>query len=242
MTGVSIIISPEENPEGLKNTLDQLVNCQSQIPMECIVVGTDENGKIKKQLASYATQVFIRYIRQNNLEPTQAIEKAREKCRYTSQICLIQNSLYSRPANLPDDLEGIIQNLKPVHMRHLITESGPRTLRDYQKIKYMALDLFAKGEITEPARLVSNLPEEMELTRSEKRSITQINGCSKSTWELPKLESHSSPIYTSIHKKILYIAANALPFHRTGYSIRTQGLLKQIKNNGFDVICLIRHG
>ena len=48
--------------------------------------------------------------------------------------------------------------------------------------------------------------------------------------------------YSPVPKRLLYVAASALPYHSTGYTIRTHNVLKGLIAAGWDVLCITRPG
>ena len=108
--------------------------------------------------------------------------------------------------------------------------------------KWLAFLLFEAGEISAPFELLPKVEPGLFRKPSEKRKKRYIEGCHTllhGSIPLPKARGNG---YSKNPKSILYIASSSLPYHITGYSIRTQGLLQAIKGLGWEIHCATRPG
>ncbi|GEM_PF-1205315 len=111
------------------------------------------------------------------------------------------------------------------------------------KKKWLAFLLYDAGEITASNALLEQLPAEIELKEEEKQKVAAIKSCAlllNRSLSIPvKAET---PSYIPKPKRILYVAASSLPYHVSGYTLRTQSILKELRRDGWDVSCITRPG
>jgi len=109
--------------------------------------------------------------------------------------------------------------------------------------KWLAFMLFDAGFIDAAHELLTTLPAGTEFKSSERNKAEYIQGCHRLLHgSLPPPESNAAPDYAPVKGRRLYIAASSLPYHVTGYTLRTHALLQALNRQGADVICLTRPG
>jgi glycosyltransferase involved in cell wall biosynthesis len=109
--------------------------------------------------------------------------------------------------------------------------------------KWLAFMKFDAGYIEAAHDLLESLPEQVEFKASEKNKAEYIAGCYRllhHTFAWPAVKA--KPDYEPAPGRILYVAASSLPYHVTGYTLRTHGLLTALKAKGLDIRCVTRPG
>ena len=110
------------------------------------------------------------------------------------------------------------------------------------RAKWLAFRLFEAGALVEPAELLAALPDTESLSVSERRRAEEVAALVRLRTTLPELESGVIPPYVPVRGSLLYVAASALPYHTTGYTVRTHELVKAMMAAGIDVTVLTRPG
>ncbi len=108
--------------------------------------------------------------------------------------------------------------------------------------KWFAFKLFDHGEIEVPHTLTATLPFYRKLNAITRNKIRFIAGIHQLNTLGISVPSANLKAYEPIGNRILYVAASALPYHNTGYTIRTQNLLQGLAAVGWEVLCVTRPG
>lgn len=112
------------------------------------------------------------------------------------------------------------------------------------RAKRLAFVLADAGCIEEPAALLNGLPQE-ELARlkpSERAGQGKLLGLARLRSGALVIPAKAAPRYVPADSCILYVAASAIPYHVTGYTRRTDALLKEAVKSGWDVHLVTRPG
>ncbi len=117
-------------------------------------------------------------------------------------------------------------------------EADPQPWRQ----KWLAFRLFDAGDLIEPAQLLRALPDEIAFSASEESRTAQIEALTNLFEVKPVLPFTRSPLYAAKPRSLLYISATALPYHLSGYSVRTGALLAALKASGVDLTVATRPG
>lgn len=109
--------------------------------------------------------------------------------------------------------------------------------------KWLGFQLFDVGQIREAHELLACLPVDEPLKPSERHKADRIAGAFRLLSRGPQfaLPTPQGP-RVSGSGPILYVAASSLPYHVSGYTIRTHGLLTALRRQGHDVVCVTRPG
>ncbi len=110
------------------------------------------------------------------------------------------------------------------------------------RAKWLAFRLYDAGELTRPAALLAGLPADTALSGSESSRAQQIQALAAMALALPDLPPVAAPAYDPRPQSLLYCAASALPWHTSGYTTRTQALLRALLAQGVDLVALTRAG
>lgn len=114
--------------------------------------------------------------------------------------------------------------------------------RDY-RAKWLAFMRFDAGQIRSAAQALEQLPKDTSYRASERFKATQILGCARLLESLPDIPAAAAAAdYMPEAGRVLYVAASAIPFHQSGYTLRTQSLLSSLAAAGVDVVCATRPG
>lgn len=119
------------------------------------------------------------------------------------------------------------------------TQLDPRPFRR----KWLAFLLFDLGNITEASTQLLALPQDIKLKSSERNKADYIAGCLRllsNDFILPERSRRAA--YRPELRRVLYVAASALPHHISGYTLRTQALVAALRVGGWDVVCATRPG
>jgi glycosyltransferase involved in cell wall biosynthesis len=119
------------------------------------------------------------------------------------------------------------------------TRIDPRPFRR----KWLAFLLFDAGHIDAAQDLLASLHESADFKPSEKNKAACVAGCHRlrhGAFPLPAAEI--LPGHAPEAGRVLYVAASSLPFHTTGYTLRTHGLLKALRQQGVEISCVTRPG
>ncbi|AKQ57175.1 glycosyltransferase [Bordetella hinzii] len=109
--------------------------------------------------------------------------------------------------------------------------------------KWLAFMYFDAGCVGAAHERLASLPDDIELKTSERNKAEYIAGCYRLLHEaFPLPEQAAGPDYSPVANRILYVAASSLPYHVSGYTLRTQGLLHALRGAGMDVLCVTRPG
>jgi glycosyltransferase involved in cell wall biosynthesis len=110
------------------------------------------------------------------------------------------------------------------------------------RAKWLAFLTYETGEIARPARLLDLLPSDFALKPSEKARVAEIQGLARLQTRLLPLPSPQPSTQSAVPSSVLYVAASALPFHVSGYTIRTHAILKALSGAGIGVTAALRPG
>ncbi|MDR1661115.1 MAG: glycosyltransferase [Azoarcus sp.] len=130
----------------------------------------------------------------------------------------------------------------PAAALSLAKEAAQADPRPFRR-KWLAFMLFDAGHIDSAHELLASLRDVVEFKSSEKNKAEYIAGCHRLRHgDFPLPETRVSPDYAPASNRILYVVASSLPYHVTGYTLRTHGLLKALQGQGFEVFCVTRPG
>ncbi|WP_313443888.1 glycosyltransferase [Brevundimonas sp.] len=121
-------------------------------------------------------------------------------------------------------------------LRHAVTldSSAART-------NLLAGALFEAGAIEEPRALYTQL-QGRALSSSSAQRLTLLNGMARTQDTLRLPDVPKEPLTPQGARSVLYVAASSSPYHTTGYTSRTQALLKAIGAEGWRVHAVTRPG
>lgn len=101
--------------------------------------------------------------------------------------------------------------------------------------------LFSAGHITRAFILSKSAPSSSKpLVASRLLEVQGSYRLHKNGLEVPQKALVSQ--YEPAANKLLYVASSSLPYHTTGYTLRTQGVLSSLSDQGWDVHCVTRMG
>ncbi|QDJ50980.1 glycosyltransferase [Bordetella hinzii] len=164
-----------------------------------------------------------------------------------SQGAVVAEDFVRRHALTPADLASGLTRLArasrdPLAGLSLAIEAAQADPRPFRR-KWLAFMYFEAGSISAAHERLASLPEDIELKTSERNKAEYIAGCYRLLHEaFPLPEQAAGPDYSPVANRILYVAASSLPYHVSGYTLRTQGLLHALRGAGMDVLCVTRPG
>ncbi len=122
-------------------------------------------------------------------------------------------------------------------LRHAVTldPSAART-------NLLAGALFDAGAIEEPRTLYARLQGRSPLSASAENKLGLLNGMARTKDDLLLPKGPEQPLKPHDPHSVLYVAASSAPYHTTGYTSRTQALLKAISTEGWRVHAVTRPG
>ncbi len=109
------------------------------------------------------------------------------------------------------------------------------------RLKWLGLLLFDAGRVTAAHEQLLRLPPDLPLKPSERHKIERVAGCLRLQQQGVPIPPRG-PRPADLSGPVLYVAASAQPYHVSGYTVRTQGLLRALRDLGHDVLCLTRPG
>lgn len=127
--------------------------------------------------------------------------------------------------------------LKACRFARMAVDCDPR---EYRR-KWLAFTLFDAGNITEAYEIVLSLGSMEHFKPSEKFKALRILGSYKLLSEplvIPSVKAQSDNIYS----RLMYVAASSLPYHISGYTMRTHAILHSFAKSGIDAVCVTRPG
>ncbi len=149
------------------------------------------------------------------------------------------------PASLATGLTRLARPLfalDPARALALAEEAVRLDPRPFRR-KWLAFMRFDAGAIDAAHALLDSLPEGVDFKSSEKNKAEYIAGCQRLLRQPPALpEVASAPVYAPLAHRILYVMASALPYHVNGYTLRSHALVKALREQGLDVVCVTRPG
>ena len=119
--------------------------------------------------------------------------------------------------------------------------------RDFRR-KWLAFFLFNTGSIVESEALLSGFSSELRrsLSARERGRALEVEGDARllrGDWRLSEyLAPPQNRTIPATPELLVYVSASALPYHVTGYTNRTHGVVRGIKQAGWSVVCLTRPG
>jgi len=136
------------------------------------------------------------------------------------------------------------------HLQSIFPEKSAEAARQAHALdpqpyraKWLAFRLFEAGFVAEPAELLAALPgTNAEFSLSEQRRAEEIGALSRLRKAFPVPQTAASPAYAPVAGSLLYVAASALPFHTSGYTVRTHELVRAMAASGLNVTVLTRPG
>jgi glycosyltransferase involved in cell wall biosynthesis len=138
-------------------------------------------------------------------------------------------------------LARLVLRSDPSAACRLAREAHRRDPRPF-RAKWLAFLLFDAGLITEPHELLLSLPSDVAFKPSERNKKLHIAGCMSLLSSGIQIPRRNPRKYDPVSNNILYVAASALPYHSTGYTVRSQGLLSGLIRQGWNVLCATRLG
>jgi glycosyltransferase involved in cell wall biosynthesis len=120
----------------------------------------------------------------------------------------------------------------------LAEEADPQPWR----AKWLAFRMYDAGHLVEPARMLLELAGETPLSASEETRAAQIEALARLYTTKPELPHADTVPYRTKANAMLYVAASALPYHVSGYTIRTGALLACLRDCGIDLTVATRPG
>ncbi len=166
---------------------------------------------------------------------------------HASQGAAAAEDFIRRQALTPVDLASGLTRLArasrdPQTGLSLAIEAAQIDPRPFRR-KWLAFMYFDAGSITAAHERLTSLPEGIEFKASERNKAEYIAGCQRLLHEcFPLPEPAVAPDYSPAPNRVLYVAASSLPYHVSGYTLRTQGLLHALRGAGMDVLCVTRPG
>ncbi|MFM9934974.1 MAG: glycosyltransferase, partial [Novosphingobium sp.] len=110
------------------------------------------------------------------------------------------------------------------------------------RAKWLAYRMYDAGHLLEPARLLRELPDTVVFSASEESRTAQIAALADLFEIKPILPYVGSAQYEAKPRSMLYIAASAMPYHLSGYTVRTAALLTALKTAGIELTVATRPG
>lgn len=110
------------------------------------------------------------------------------------------------------------------------------------RAKWLAFRLYDAGHLVEPARMLRALVGETNFSASEETRTAQIEALADLFEIKPILPYVGKVPYAPKPQALLYVAASALPYHVTGYAVRTGALLAALRDAGVDLTVATRPG
>jgi glycosyltransferase involved in cell wall biosynthesis/SAM-dependent methyltransferase len=145
-------------------------------------------------------------------------------------------------ATLFTQLARHLQSVVPAKAAEAAREANNLDPQPY-RAKWLAFRLFEAGFVVEPGELLAGLTGTTgELSVSEQRRAEEIGALTRLRKAFPQPEQIASPSYSPVPNSLLYVAASALPYHTSGYTIRTHELVRAMVASGLDVTVLTRPG
>lgn len=139
-------------------------------------------------------------------------------------------------------LARLIARDDPVAALSMATEAARVDPRPFRR-KWLAFMSFDAGNIEAAHELLASLPERSDFKTSEKNKAEYIAGCHRllqGALTLPSAKAQAE--YPVVPGRILYVATSSLPYHVSGYTLRTHGLLGALMMQGVDIRCVTRPG
>jgi glycosyltransferase involved in cell wall biosynthesis len=110
------------------------------------------------------------------------------------------------------------------------------------RAKWLSFVAFDAGQVGEAAQLLNAAPRDLPMQASEARKAAQIQGCHRLMLEAPRIPRRWPRAYEAVPRSLLYVASSCQPFHLSGYTVRTQALLKATASTPWKVTCVARPG
>jgi glycosyltransferase involved in cell wall biosynthesis len=106
---------------------------------------------------------------------------------------------------------------------------------------WLAFLRFDAGELEAALDVLGRVPPDFSLSNSEANKAEQLRGLVRMRHRMPQVPAPAAAP-AQRQERVLYVAATALPHHVSGYTLRTQALLKALAAKGVDLACLTRPG
>lgn len=163
----------------------------------------------------------------------------------TEEIARLAHTLSSDPAQCAHALTQVAkvafvtnpdQALELGQKAHSLEPAVYRT-------KWLAFLHFDAGHLSSAASWLAAIPNDHPLRPSEQAKANKITGLLQQMDAPPVIPQRlANSVYPASSHRIAYIAASALPFHQSGYTLRTQSVCSALAAVGLDVVCLTRPG
>jgi len=128
--------------------------------------------------------------------------------------------------------------LMAVQIGRLAYEAEPAEYRN----RWLAFMEFDAGGLAEPAKRLASMPDRSGWKPAERRKAAHIEALAGWLKRLPQLPDRAAAEPARPSSVVLYVAASSLPYHHTGYTIRTQSVCKALIGEGWDVNVVTRPG
>lgn len=139
-------------------------------------------------------------------------------------------------------LARLVAAKDPENALRLAIEAAQTDPRPFRR-KWLAFMYFDAGYIDAAQELLTSLPESVEFKASERNKGEFIAGCHRLAHGLLTLPvATPGPDFAPVCGRVLYVAASSLPYHTTGYTLRTHAMLRALHAEGLDVRCVTRPG
>lgn len=106
----------------------------------------------------------------------------------------------------------------------------------------LAAMMMDHGHISAPCQLILPYRKNRALTFWERGRVERLEGLHRLMTAPPAPETAEKAAFDAGEKKILYMLASAMPFHRTGYTMRSKIVIDGLKGNGWAIHCATRPG
>lgn len=206
-----------------------------RLPAELLDLRSEAKRRRSKRLSlehattpGHATAEALRLLHERDLESA---------VRHAEAVALSDHDR----ANVLTKLAKAVKTSQPLTASRIAGrayELSPEPFR----AKWLAFLQYECGEITNPAALVRQLPINLELKASEKARIRQIEGLARLQKQLPPVPERRACSHGPVPESTLYVAASSLPFHTSGYTLRTHSLVTAIAGSDWGITVALRPG
>lgn len=124
-----------------------------------------------------------------------------------------------------------------VEIGRLAYEAEPAGYRN----RWLAFMEFDAGGLTAPAERLASMSDRADWKPAERRKAAHIEALARWFQQLPEVPERTA-VAAVPSATVLYVAASSLPYHHTGYTIRTQSVCKALVDEGWDLHVVTRPG
>ena len=149
-----------------------------------------------------------------------------------------------KPAKAASAYTALTRHLQSINPGKAVLAARAAYQTDPQpfRAKWLAFRLFEAGVIVESAALLDSLPADIEFSPSETKRAGEIKSLMTLHATKPKLAQAQSAAYAPAPQSLLYVAASILPYHTSGYTTRTQALVRALSQSGIRLTVMTRPG